>query len=123
MRTYMIQRSWTRKILLIGLGVALLVGLSLLSVSETFPAAARPAEQQVSPPQKVIERPPACSLLDQPAIVSTMMGLERMLTTLCERQSAASPERSIDIRLTTDDAILPSSLLGLPSPGDPEGVD
>jgi hypothetical protein len=66
----------TRKALLFGLGLVLLLGLSLL------PAAARTAE-----PLAVMAKAggPDCSLLDRPEVVSLMMGLERQLAVLCGR--------------------------------------
>ncbi len=75
----LIYRLRTRKFIVLALGLALLVALSLL------PAAARPAEQRANAPQaQEKEGAPDCSLLERPEVVSLMsFGLQTRLAVQC----------------------------------------
>ncbi|MER3513526.1 MAG: hypothetical protein C4310_03280, partial [Chloroflexota bacterium] len=79
MSNYLISSLRTRKFIVLALGLALLVALSLL------PAAARPAEQRASAPQaQEKEGAPDCSLLERPEVVSLMsFGLQTRLAVQC----------------------------------------
>jgi len=76
MGTHLTRMIWTRKYLLLGLGLLLLVALGLL------PAAARPAEQvATAPPAQEQDGPFDCSVLDNPEVLArhSFIGLPALL--------------------------------------------